>query len=230
MPDKNFDKTQLGMGKKVETEHTKNKNIAKGHLSEHPKYYNKLREVGLAEELEKAGKKAGQYHVHLGVDPSRQSTGKYAQWHLTKEQLGHILKNWHKVKWEQRGDSRPSDEGKFHATAISRNKLSTPIEGYLKQNKPKSKVLYHGVGRDDVGAKALGADRYDPYHPDEKVRQAPKGPYDEIHSHYTLNVVDKPTGYNILKYIHGLLKPGGKAVVSVRRDLPPRLEKKIGLP
>jgi len=232
MPDNKFDKTQLSMGKKVETEHTSNKNtakeIAKDHLVEQPKYYNKLRNAGLADELEKS--EAAQYHVHLGLDPSRQSTGKYAQWHLTKEQLAHVLKNWDKVKWEMRGSSRPSKEGQHHSTAISRNKLSAPLQGYLDRNEPKGKVLYHGVGRDEVGAKALGADKFDPYHPDEAVRQAPKGPYDEIHSHYTLNVVDKPTGFNILKHIHGLLKPGGKAVVSVRRDLPPpKLQKKVGL-
>ena len=162
---------------------------------------------------------AGQYQVHLGVPPSKESTGKYAQWHLNKEQLGHVLKNWDKVQWEHRSGSRPSSEGKFHSTAITRNKLSTPIAGYLDRHEPQGRVLYHGCGRDDVGAKALGAERHDPYHPDPAVQAMPKGKFNEIHSHYTLNVVDKDVGHKILSHIHGLMADDGKAVISVRRDL-----------
>lgn len=161
----------------------------------------------------------GQFWVHLGLEPSKESTGKYAQWHLTKEQLGHVLKNWHEVKWDHVSASRPSSSEKFHSTAITRNKLSTPIDNYLKIHKPAGRVLYHGVGRDEIGAKALGAEKYDPFHPDPKVRQVPNGSFDEIHSHYTLNVVDKDVGKQILNHIHGLLNDGGKAVISVRRDL-----------
>lgn len=164
---------------------------------------------------------AGQFFVHLGIQPSEEKKGKYAQWQVSKEQLGDILNNWHKVQWDHRSMSRPSVEGKHHATAISRKILSTPIAGYLAHNKPHGRVLYHGVGRDDVGAQALGAEKYDPYHPDPKVQQQPKGPFDEVHSHYTLNVVNKDTGHAILKHIHGLLGNNGKAVISVRRDLPP---------
>lgn len=162
---------------------------------------------------------AGQYHVNLGIKPVKESTGKFAQWHVSKDDLANILKNWDSVGWDLRGNSRPSSEEKFHSTAISRNKLSTPIESYLKHNKPQGRVLYHGVGRDDIGAKALGAEKYDPFHPDENVRKAPTGNFDEVHSHYTLNVVDKDTGKKILEHIHGLLNDNGKAVISVRRDL-----------
>jgi hypothetical protein len=170
--------------------------------------------------MDKLQKGAGQYQVHLGLPPAKESTGSYAQWHMTKEQLGHVLKNWDKVQWERRSDSRPSAEAKFHSTAITRNKLSKPIANYLERHgKPTGRVLYHGVGRDDIGAKELGAYRYDPYHPDSSVRQEPNGKFDEVHSHYTLNVVDKDTGFKILSHIHGLLSDGGKAVVSVRRDL-----------
>lgn len=164
---------------------------------------------------------AGQFQVHLGLTPSKESTGKYAQWHLTKEQLGHVLKNWGSVQWEHRSGSRQSSEGKFHSTAITRNKLSTPIAGYLSKHKPNGRVLYHGCGRDDIGAKALGAERHDPYHPDKAVQAMPKGKFDEVHSHYTLNVVDKNVGHKILSHIHSLMSDNGKAVISVRRDLTP---------
>ena len=46
VPDIKFDKKQLKMGIKVETEHTNKKSIAKqiakAHLMEHPKYYTAL--------------------------------------------------------------------------------------------------------------------------------------------------------------------------------------------
>lgn len=170
--------------------------------------------------LEKSDEEPGQYHVDLGVPPVKEAKGKYAQWHVSKKELGQILKDWHKVKWDLRGKSRPSTETKHHATAITRQKMSLPIASYLAHNEPKGRVLYHGVGRDDIGAKALGAEKYDPFHPDPAVRQPPKGPFNEIHSHYTLNVVDRAQGHKILSHIHSLMAPEGKAVISVRRDLP----------
>jgi hypothetical protein len=54
-PDSDFCPVQLGMGIKVEMEHTKDpaiaKEIAKDHLSEDPEYYTKLQKAGLADEL-----------------------------------------------------------------------------------------------------------------------------------------------------------------------------------
>ena len=51
VPDNKFNKKQLAMGTKVESEHTNNKciakQIAKGHLSEHKDYYIKLRKARL---------------------------------------------------------------------------------------------------------------------------------------------------------------------------------------
>ncbi len=51
VPDSKFDKTQLKMGIRVETEHTNSrtlaKQIAKAHLVEDRKYYTKLKKAGL---------------------------------------------------------------------------------------------------------------------------------------------------------------------------------------
>ena len=51
VPDSKFDKIQLKMGIRVETEHTDSKTlakqIAKAHLMEDKKYYTKLRKAGL---------------------------------------------------------------------------------------------------------------------------------------------------------------------------------------
>jgi hypothetical protein len=56
-PDSAFDKKQLSLGRKVEMEHVNSANLAneitKDHLTEDPNYYSKLKEAGLADELEK---------------------------------------------------------------------------------------------------------------------------------------------------------------------------------
>jgi hypothetical protein len=53
--DSDFDPKEVAMGKKVESEHTKNKKVADeithDHLSENPRYYSKLKKAGLADEL-----------------------------------------------------------------------------------------------------------------------------------------------------------------------------------
>jgi len=55
--DKDFNTKQITMGHKVEKEHTKSPKIAaeitRDHLSENPNYYSKLKDSGLADELEK---------------------------------------------------------------------------------------------------------------------------------------------------------------------------------
>jgi 8-oxo-dGTP pyrophosphatase MutT (NUDIX family) len=189
--------------------------------------------------IEEKPKTAGQFYVDFaGVPKTREKKGSFALWDLSKKQLGDILDNWDHHTWNLASASRPSTPEKHHSTAITRNKLSQPIAEYLKTKKPYGRVLYHGVGRDDIGAQALGAEKHDPFHPDPKVRENPTGKFHEVHSHYTLNVVDKPTGYQILRHIHGLLDDEGRAVISVRRDVPnvtenPKLVKtlrKSGIP
>lgn len=55
--DDDFPKKELAKGRKVEKEHTKSKKkakeIARDHLTEDKKYYSKLQEAGLADELDK---------------------------------------------------------------------------------------------------------------------------------------------------------------------------------
>jgi|WetSurSiteA1Bulk_404760.scaffolds.fasta_scaffold00048_46 hypothetical protein len=163
-----------------------------------------------------------QYLVHLGVKPIKE-TGSYAMWHLTKDQLGDIIKNPENLGWKHSyGTSSVRSTG-YHDTARGRKVPPEPISYFVDKmggNKGNKKVLYHGVGRDQQGAKKIGATHlYDPYHPDEKVREEPPGDMNQVHSHYTLNVVDKDNGLKILKHIHSKLNPQGTAVISVRRDL-----------
>jgi len=53
-----FDPKQVAMGRKVEMEHTDNPKVAeeilRDHLKENPRYYSKLKQIGLADELKKS--------------------------------------------------------------------------------------------------------------------------------------------------------------------------------
>ena len=162
----------------------------------------------------------GQYLVIFsGVKPII-NTAKFAQYILTKQDIESLLLGWSKHTWQLKsgGDVKAVTRKHFHPTARDRYALTVPIAKYLEKNTPAKAVLYHGVGRDSLGAQTLKADQYDPFHPDADIRKEPAKQYDEIHSHYTLNVVGMDEGRDILIQIHGLLTTAGKAVVSVRRD------------
>jgi hypothetical protein len=176
---------------------------------------------------------AGQYHVDLGVPTFQQKGGLYAMWKVSKPELAKILRNWRKVQWDQRTAGRPSKEGAYHATARSRQAAPAPIRDYLSSEQPNpGNVLYHGIGRDKAGLRAIGskaqyARGFDPYHPDARMRQLPRYKFNEVHSHYTLNVVPKNIGFQILKQIHSMMRADGHAVISVRRDLPTKMIKAV---
>lgn len=166
-----------------------------------------------------------QYDVHfVGLQPAIERAGEFAQYHLSKVALSGILANWPlSSQWIAKSPGRKAS-GQYHPTAISRSRVSAPLREYLARvGSANGMVLYHGVGRDEIGAQALQMRgqvmRYDPHHPDAEVRQHPAGPFDEVHSHYTLNVVDADTGHDILTQIHAVLSDRGVAVVTVRRDL-----------
>jgi hypothetical protein len=180
--------------------------------------------------VQKSEKKpaAGQFHVDFtGVEPLTHRAGGFITWELTKPQLKQILDGWEETaKWEYRSPSRDTKENTFHATARARTHLSAPLAKWLeKRPHNEGRALYHGIGRDEVGADALHQtgmkiDKYDPHHPDPSYHTLPNRQYDQVHSHYTLNVVDRDQGHKIVQQIHDLLKDNGKAVISVRRDFP----------
>lgn len=163
-----------------------------------------------------------QHYVNFNVSFNfNVSNNTYQMWAFTKLQLLHILSNSKVlVTWERRSDSRPAKSREaYHPTARARSEPAAPLLRYLKEfsTRKKGRVLYHGVGRDDAGAELLGAVRYDPYHPDPKVRRFPRGQFAEVHSHYTLNVLSKREGLSVLQEIYDLLTPQGVAVISVGR-------------
>lgn len=172
----------------------------------------------------------GIYHVNfLNFSPVSCEKGVYAEWYFSMPQLRYILDNWETaVMWKKLKDiDKPLDREKFHPTARYRKILSKPIKHYVEtssQNGTK-RILYHGIGKDEIGLRALSNNGsnavygYDPFHPNKKYRSLPNGKFDEIHSHYTLNVVDKDEGKDIIGEICGKLLSGGAAIISVRRDL-----------
>jgi len=170
---------------------------------------------------QKADKKTiGQFLVVFSSVKPSISNAKFAQYILSKKDIETILTNWSKHTWELKsgGEVKAVVQKHFHPTARDRYSLTVPIAKYLEKHTPTGKVLYHGVGRDALGAQTLNAESYDPFHPNHEIRQEPRGHFDEIHSHYTLNVVNPEEGRDILVQIHALLTATGKAVISVRRD------------
>jgi len=112
-------------------------------------------------------------------------------------------------------DQRPDKKSVRGAgTAMGRKGMSAPASWLKKQDLLKGRILDYGSGR-GFDADAIGADRYDPYwHPVK-----PKGKFDTIMCNYVLNVVDEQTQAEIIRDIRSLLKKGGSAYISVRRDM-----------
>ena len=106
---------------------------------------------------------------------------------------------------------------KSHLTAIKRNNLSSPVSFLLSHNLlPKTGVLDFGCGRGE-DADILGFEKYDPhYFPNAAVLDKK---WETIICNYVLNVVEEPNQYEILWQIYDILKYGGAAYISVRRDI-----------
>jgi hypothetical protein len=101
-----------------------------------------------------------------------------------------------------------------HKTAIGRNKPSKPIKLLLKKGLVVGRVLDFGCGR-GFDADHFGFKKYDPYY----FPVYPKGKYQTIICSYVLNVLPKREENNLIKQIKTLLKRGGKAFLTVRRDI-----------
>lgn len=152
-----------------------------------------------------------QYCVSLPARPAKETRG-YALWKLTRSELGRLLGRMKARK------TRSGPSG--FRTAIARRRAPAPMRSLSGRS---GACLYHGVGRDQPGVRALRkrcrvVTAYDPHHPDPRMRKRPRGKYDEILSIYTLNVVSTAEGRRVLREIHRMLKPGGRAVLAVRRD------------
>jgi hypothetical protein len=126
-----------------------------------------------------------QYNVSLPFEPDFENSG-YALWILSPWDINTAIKTLTSVKVR---DGREAVPNKYHPTSIPRIKGgAAPLMWYLKfDGHRKCKALYHGVGRDEAGMRALRArgratTAYDPYHPDSSYQVPPEGPFDEINT------------------------------------------------
>lgn len=177
-----------------------------------------------------------QYRVDLLAPPLFENSS-YVIWQLSKEGLLTTIQRLQVVPvsrtWKQLRKGRAPSHSNYHPTAVARTATPVPIARALLQLGRYSKrhrVLYHGVGRDTFGAEALTRQgrykvvRYDPFHPDPKVRSFPRGRYREVWSIYTLNVLPFERGIKLLQEIHDFIdelehKPETAfAMIAVRRD------------
>jgi len=106
-----------------------------------------------------------------------------------------------------------------HRTAKEREKMSFPARILLERNLIDGEVLDFGCGFgkdiEELQQKGIDIIGYDPYYqpgyPDKQ--------FDTILCHYVLNVLQKQDQAKVLFEVSRLLKFGGKAYFSVRRDI-----------
>ncbi|MFI5350668.1 MAG: methyltransferase domain-containing protein [Elusimicrobiota bacterium] len=104
-------------------------------------------------------------------------------------------------------------------TAMSRSRPSIPVR--LAKRLLKGKILDYGAGRGKdtryLKAAGLNIQAYDPFYFPNKPSKAEK--LDWVILNYVLNVVRTPEERaEVLRDVSGLLKPGGRLLVSVRGD------------
>ncbi|NME70944.1 class I SAM-dependent methyltransferase [Flammeovirga aprica] len=104
-------------------------------------------------------------------------------------------------------------------TAIHRKSISFPSRFLHEKKFLKGEVLDFGSGhgKDTEALALLGVEieQYDKFY----APVFPNKKYDTIICHYVLNVVEKEEQTRVLAEVSYLLKPGGKAYFTVRRDL-----------
>jgi diadenosine tetraphosphate (Ap4A) HIT family hydrolase len=106
-----------------------------------------------------------------------------------------------------------------HRTAKERDKMSFPSRILSEKKLIRGKTLDFGCGFgkdvEELRTKGIDITGYDPYYfPDY-----PTQTYDTILCHYVLNVLQNQDQARVLYQISRLLKFGGKAYFSVRRDI-----------
>jgi len=106
-----------------------------------------------------------------------------------------------------------------HRTAKERDKMSFPTRILLKRDLLKGEILDFGCGFgkdvEELKGKGFNIDGYDPhYKPEYPIKT-----FDTIICHYVLNVLKNQEQAKVLFEVSRLLKFGGKAYFSVRRDI-----------
>ncbi len=114
----------------------------------------------------------------------------------------------------KRFDDLPPMPNKSGNTAITRKGISVPMKYLDKNGLLVGRKLDYGSGR-GFDADAFGMERFDPNH----FPTMPQGKFDTITSNYVLNVVHPSQVDKLVADIKKRLNKGGKAYISVRRDI-----------
>lgn len=138
--------------------------------------------------------------VNVGSSPTESSRG---------EVMVKTLDDFIKEDQAKRKQEVPSAN-----SAIVRKKPSRPMRFLYEKGLLVGDMLDYGCGR-GADAKFFGMDAYDPFWMPNK----PVGQYDTITCHFVMNVVDEKTQRDILADIRNLLRFGGNAYITVRRDI-----------
>lgn len=105
-------------------------------------------------------------------------------------------------------------------TAIARKKASAPLRFLEKEGLINGSVLDYGCGKGaDYTHLVQGGYSAESYDPHWRPISLSDLKFDTILCTYVLNVVTKDSEEEILGSISSLLKKGGQAYISVRRDL-----------
>tara|TARA_Y100000287_G_scaffold185814_2_gene190182 strand:- start:5395 stop:5835 length:441 start_codon:yes stop_codon:yes gene_type:complete len=105
-------------------------------------------------------------------------------------------------------------------TAMSRRGPSAPLKFLESKNLLHGNVLDYGCGKGAdykyLASRGYSSEGFDPYWEPKDLSGAR---FETILCTYVLNVIDKSDESDVLNKIKKLLKPGGKAYISVRRDI-----------
>ena len=104
---------------------------------------------------------------------------------------------------------------KLHRTAITRKGPSIPARRLYKDGRLQGRVLDYGCGR-GTDSEYYGIQGWDPYY---RAEPHPSGKYDTILCTYVLCILPPGEESKVISDIEALLKPGGRAYITVRNDI-----------
>lgn len=107
-------------------------------------------------------------------------------------------------------------------TQISRQSVTTPTRVLMERypDRLQGSILHHGEGKAGADTDALGATGYDPYAAREESRNREhlSKQYDTVVSNFVFNTLPPQHRSSVRDEMLGAVKPGGRAIVSLRSD------------
>ena len=99
-------------------------------------------------------------------------------------------------------------------TAMTRRTASLPARLLRDKGLVCGRVLDYGSGK-GLDASTFGWEAYDPHH----GPKMPRGRFDTILVTYVLNILSEAAADVVMEDVRGRLRAGGRAYLTVRRDL-----------